>query len=175
MKFQIYEKFLQDFDAKLLKYFEQDKDKIFCRSGCDYCCKNADYPLSYIEMQYLMNAFLNMDKPLHDEIRENIKKLIKTDKKSYDCPFLINGKCSVYRARPLTCRVHGLAFLMQNGIVKLPDCANIGLNYSKNFDGKTIDFTPVNDDLMLDKIFKSFPKIEFGEIRSLIDWFRNKT
>lgn len=175
MKFVQYEKFLLDLDRKLSAYFERDKDKIFCRKGCDYCCKNADYPLSYLEMQYLMNTFLNLEKTLHDKVRDNIKTLVNTGKKPYICPFLIDGECSVYSSRPVTCRVHGLAFLMKNGVVKLPDCANVGLNYSKNFDGKSVNFIPVNDDLMLDKIFKSCTQIEFGEIRSLIDWFRNKT
>ena len=167
-----YEKFLKSFDEKLALYFERDKDKIKCQKGCTFCCENADYPLSLLEMKYLMQGFLRLDKDWHDRVRENIKKL-KSRKKtsSYHCPFLLDGECSVYARRPLTCRVHGLAYMRSDGIVKLPECARTGKNYSSNFDGQSIDFEPVKEDLNLDKIFASAPELDFGEIRSMINWF----
>lgn len=165
----MYEKFLKEFDEKLAAYFERDAAAIKCKKGCTFCCENADYPLSLLEMEYLMKGFLLLEKEKHDRVREKIRN---TADKPYPCPFLIDGECSIYSYRPLTCRVHGLAYMRSDGIVKLPECARIGLNYSENFDGQTVNFEPIIEDLNLDKIFSEHSELEFGEIRSMIDWFR---
>ncbi len=167
----MYERFLKEFDAKLAVCFERDASAIKCQKGCTFCCENADYPLSRLEMEYLMQGFLQLDKEKHDRVREKIKHLIRVKPDIYPCPFLLNGECSVYPCRPLTCRVHGLAYMRCDGIVKLPECARNGLNYSENFDGQTINFEPIKEDLNLDKIFAAHPEFDFGEIRSMIDWF----
>ncbi|MCM1010803.1 MAG: YkgJ family cysteine cluster protein [Fusobacterium sp.] len=164
----MYERFLKEFAEKLAAYFEHDAAAIKCKKGCTFCCENADYPLSRLEMEYLMKGFLRLDKEKHDLVRERIRKITA---KPYPCPFLLEGECSVYSYRPLTCRVHGLAYMRSDGIVKLPECARQGLNYSENFDGKTINFEPIKEDLNLDKIFAAHPEFDFGEIRSMIDWF----
>lgn len=170
--FHEYEKFLADFDKKLANYFEQEKEKIFCKKGCSLCCENADYPLSYLEMRYLIQGFLNLEKQKHDLVRENIRNLQACGKQeSYVCPFLLGRECSVYSYRPLVCRVHGLGYMLETGKVKLPECANFGLNYSKNFDGKMIDFEPIKEDLNLDKIYAQNNLFAWGEVRSMMDWF----
>lgn len=167
----MYEKFLNEFDKKLAAYFERDAAAIKCKKGCIFCCENADYPLSLLEMKYLMQGFLKLDKSRHDRVRENIRNLMRRRTSIYPCPFLLDGECAVYAYRPLTCRIHGLGYLRSDGIVKLPECAKIGLNYSENFDGHSVDFEPIKEDLNLDKIFAAHPELEFGEIRSMIDWF----
>lgn len=169
----MYEHFLKDFDKKLAQYFERDSDAVKCKKGCTLCCENADYPLSLLEMKYLMQGFMGLQKEKHDRVRTNIKSILAQDScNSYKCPFLLDGECSVYRYRPLTCRVHGLAYMRTDNVVKLPECARYGLNYAENFDGKTVNFEPIKEDLNLDKIFATHPELEFGEIRSMIDWFR---
>ncbi len=165
-----YELFLKNLESKLAKYFERDKDKINCAKGCSSCCQNADFPLSFLEMKYLMQGFLGLDKLTHDKVRDNIRKIIESGKKSYICPFLKDDMCSVYEYRPIICRVHGLAYMRTDGIVNLPDCSNFGKNYSENFDGKTVDFEPIKEDLNPIAIRKN-EKIDFGEVRSMIDWF----
>lgn len=167
----MYEQFLNEFDKKLAEYFERDASAIKCKKGCTFCCKNADYPLSRLEMEFLMQGFLRLDKEKHDRVRENIKNLVVTKPKIYSCPFLLESECAAYTYRPLTCRVHGLAYMRSDGVVKLPECVRHGLNYSQNFDGQTINFEPIKDDLNLDKIFASHSEFDFGEIRSMIDWF----
>ncbi len=169
----MYVQFLKEFDAKLAAYFKRDSAAIKCQKGCSLCCENGDYPLSYLEMSYLMQGFACLDKEKHDCVRENIIK-IKAQRetlKAYPCPFLLDGSCSVYQYRPLTCRVHGLAYMRSDGIVKLPECARCGLNYAQNFDGETVNFEPVKEDLNLDKIFASRPHLDFGPIKSMIDFF----
>jgi Fe-S-cluster containining protein len=41
--------------------------------------------------------------------KAEINKIKKT--KATFCPFLLNGSCSVYAARPIICRTHGLPIL----------------------------------------------------------------
>ena len=163
-----YKTFLEELDSKLAKFFTRDKDKIRCRKGCSSCCKNADFPLSYMEMNYLMKGFLNLDKETNDNVRNNIKTLKNVCENDYTCPFLVDDLCSVYEFRPIICRVHGLAYRRSDGIVNLPDCANSGLNYSDNFNGKTVDFEPIDEDLNTIAIRKN---LNFGEVRSIIKWF----
>jgi len=165
-----YKTFIKSLDDKLSTYFERDKDKICCCKGCSACCKNADFPLSFMEMKYLMQGFLRLDKLTHDKVRNNIKNVISSDEKNYTCPFLIDDLCSVYEYRPIICRVHGLAWMRSDGIVNLPDCAKNGLNYSKNFDGKTVDFEPIKEDLNPIALRKN-KKIGFSEVKSMINWF----
>lgn len=66
----MYARFLKEFDAKLAAYFEHDAAAIKCQKGCTFCCENADYPLSRLEMEYLMQGFLKLDKEKHDLVRE---------------------------------------------------------------------------------------------------------
>jgi len=163
-----YISFLKQLDTKLFGYFKRDKDKIKCHKGCSLCCQNADFPLSFVEMNYLMKGFLILDKKVHDIIRENIRTIIKNGQNNYTCPFLINNSCSVYDYRPIICRVHGLAYKRTDGIVNLPECVNSGLNYSDNFDGNTVDFEAADEDLNPIAIRNN---LNFGEVRPMVKWF----
>lgn len=171
--FEQYEKFLSDIDGKLENYFKADADKIKCKRGCSLCCTNGDYPLSNLEMRYLMYGFSKLEKDINELVKTNINNLLKDNiNRGYVCPFLVNNSCSVYKYRPLICRIHGLAFVRKNGVVNLPGCSDFQLNYSENYNGKTVDFEPINEDLSLKEVLKKENSISFGEIRSMIDWFR---
>ena len=166
--FDEYEKFLNELDTKLAEFFARDKDKIKCRRGCSDCCKNANFPLSLLEMKYLMYGFSKLEKEIHDKVRDNINLAIKQNKDEYDCPFLLNDVCSVYPYRPIICRVYGLAYKRTDGIVNLPCCSPNGLNYGKNYNGKTVNFEPINIDLNPSAIRSGN---DFGEVRPMIKWF----
>ena len=49
-----YLNYLRFVNDKLNKFFEKQKPYIFCKKGCGMCCKNAQFPYSKIEMDYLM-------------------------------------------------------------------------------------------------------------------------
>ena len=171
-----YKKFLIEFDKKLEGLSKTQSIYLKCQKGCADCCKNGDYPFSRLEMEYFMAGFQSLPKNVKVKILENIDKA--KGKKIYQCPFLIDDLCSMYERRSLTCRVHGLAYLL-NGVVKLPECANFGKNYSECFNSSTneIDITnPINMSLRIDDIFNSKLAQDFnlqaGEIRSLINWFK---
>lgn len=125
-----------------------------------------------------------------NEIKKE-KEAFKGDIFLYKCPFLINQKCSIYEHRALICRTHGLIFYIEkeNGEhkSKAPACMNIGLNYSDVYDPneeiislelwkKTgIETEPISYNLSRKAILNNHRLkeigINFGESKSLIDWF----
>ena len=66
-----YDKFIKDFQQKIDKYFEENSEYIYCHEGCSACCEIGEYPFSWIEMGYLMEAFV--------ELPENIKQNLNID------------------------------------------------------------------------------------------------
>lgn len=161
-----YENLINDLDNKLKKYFELQKDYICCHSGCSDCCEKGDYPISETELQYIMAGYENLKNDTKVLVQENIKNI----KKSGKCPFLIDKKCSVYKYRPIICRVHGLAYFYDNK-VKIPFCANTGKNFSKIYDGKYITLDcAIKENLETVELLKEF---NCGEIRNLYDWIKN--
>ena len=170
-----YKLFLDQLDEKLEKYRELHKDFICCKIGCSACCEKGDYPLSAIELEYLMQGYINLDAEKKKLVQENIKNM----KKGESCPFLINNKCTVYPYRPIICRVHGLAYLCGArgrgkyiGKVKVPHCTIEGKNYSKVYDGKEVFINPIKENLDTPNLLKDF---DYGEIRNLYDWVKNQS
>lgn len=143
---------------KLNKFFDKQKDYIFCKRGCALCCKDAEFPYSAIEMQYLLQGFNSLEKELKNKIEENVKEILEkkkahkemlkksvaqgveksTEEKRfvYDCPFLINNVCSIYEYRGLVCHSFGLMALpdSKHEKVQVPFCCYKGLNYSNVMD-----------------------------------------
>lgn len=179
-----YEKFLEELDMELRGYFSEQKEFIKCKKGCTNCCTIGEYPFSRLEAEYLMYGFVKLPHDTKEKIRKNISE-IKIQKSNfsgerflYNCPFLIDGGCAVYERRGIVCRTFGLAYLRDNNTVKVPDCANIGLNYSEVYDaakGEILLNKPIQKDLRTDSILRSKTaekyELECGEIRPLIDWF----
>lgn len=170
-----YDLFIKDFQKKIDEYFKEYSEYIYCHQGCSACCEIGEYPFSWVEMGYLMEAFLNLPDDTKLKIKQNIEQIkiqkekFKGERFEYKCPFLIDGLCSVYSNRGLTCRTHGLAFLRKDGTVNVPHCANNGLNYSKVFKEGIFSIEPIEENLNIDEILKNFDG-EMGEIRPLIDW-----
>lgn len=170
-----YEQFLKEFDKHLRELQQTQSEQVKCTKGCSRCCQQGDYPFSRLEMEYLMAGFVTLPKEIQDKVRENVKEA--KGKKEYKCPFLIDDLCCLYDRRGLVCRIHGLAYLNE-GAIRLPDCANYGLNYSDVYDKETKKISIENvikENLRIDVIFDS-PlaqkyNLEKGQIRRLIDWF----
>jgi len=175
-----YEKFLKEFDNRIGGYFKAQKDNIMCKEGCSGCCEIGDYPFTQLEMMYLMQGFKTLPPMVQRQVRSNLMQ-VKQNRVSvhlfYKCPFLINNRCSVYKYRGLTCRTFGLAYLRDDGTVRLPECVNDGLCYSKVTKDGILCTEPVKEDLSLlnitDGDLAKKYKLEFGQSRSLVDWFPN--
>ena len=160
---QKYEDFLKKFDEQINGYFNAHKDFVCCKKRCSACCEQGEYPISELELKYLMQGFLSLENSLKIQVQKNFK----TMKKGEACPFLIDKECSIYPYRPIVCRVHGLAYLLKNKTVKLPYCTNEGKNYSKLYLNGEFLGLPIEENLETHNVLKDF---DFGEIKSLYDW-----
>lgn len=188
--------YLEILETRLLsRYFEAQKDYIHCKEGCAGCCQIGEYPTSDLELMYLVSGYQKLDKETQDKILANIEvakaKRASSEDKMYQCPFLINNRCSVYEYRTLICRTHGLLFYVQdkdgNSKNKMPACVNEGLNYSEVYDAEKGIISP---ELWEKSGIKAEPKaynisrwalmnndivrdlgLEFGESKAMIDWF----
>lgn len=194
-----YNLFLQLLQKKIDKFFDNQKEYIECKEGCGLCCKNAQFPFTEIEFQFLLNGFFKLEEKLQMKIMEKIEQIIN-DKQTfltenpegkflYDCPFLIDNKCSVYFFRGIVCRTFGLMSFDPNSEEKskVPFCAFKGLNYSKVIDAETkivsedkylaLGFKnePIAFNIkyknLLDKEYEDSFGFKFGDAKPLIDWF----
>jgi len=152
-----YISYLEFLNKRLAGYFEDQKDFLKCKAGCDICCTNSYYPTSALEYEYVRTGF---NKTFSEEEKEKINQtaisIIKDRRQfaktnpdldvwaySYKCPFLKNGKCGVYEYRPLLCRTHGLIYKDVDKPDKnnAPYCMRIGLNYANVYDSETKQFS----------------------------------
>ena len=98
-------------------------DNIFCKKGCDDCCRHlALFP---VEAFNLARAFGALD----DLSREKIEKQAREN--SGICPFLQDHICMVYSDRPVICRTHGYPLYMEKDGEGMVDFC------PKNFKGAT--------------------------------------
>ena len=193
IRLQNYITYLNYINDKLKKFFERQQDYIFCKEGCAKCCKNAHFPYSKIEVQYLIEGFNKLPFELKEKIKSNIKKTLLDKKQSndknfkYTCPFLINDKCSVYDYRGIICRTFGLMSINKKGPVKVPFCCYEGLNYSNVLDEKENKVSEekykqlgfkeeplafnVSYDFLTNPDFEKGFNFSFGDKKALIDWF----
>ena len=67
-----------------------------CKKGCSYCCH---YSITVCEIE-----IAHIEK--HAKIKRKKEFLNKKNFHGYPCPFLEQGICSIYDARPFVCRKH---------------------------------------------------------------------
>ena len=189
-----YVTYLKFLDAKLTKFFNKQKPYIACKKGCGMCCKNAQFPYSEIEVDFLMQGAMQLDEETRSVIVSNIKKIEENKKNCkkgetflYDCPFLINDVCSVYNYRGIVCRSFGLMATSENGKIKVPFCCFKGFNYanvidesgekisSEKYKALGIEEEPVafniSYEFLTNSDFERGFNFTFGEKKPLIDWF----
>jgi Fe-S-cluster containining protein len=92
---------------------QTDAPKVACAAGCAHCCHQPVglTPIEAIAMLYYLQATCSPEElqavtqRVHTE-RERIEGLSKQERYSPDhpCPLLRDNQCTVYPARPLTCR-----------------------------------------------------------------------
>ncbi|MBQ6516625.1 YkgJ family cysteine cluster protein [bacterium] len=188
-----YKTYIDFIMGRIDKFFEKEKPYIACKRGCAKCCKNAEFPFSNIEFDFLMLGFYQLDDETKNKIRENVKKTLELKKENkeetflYTCPFLIDNVCSNYDYRGIICRTFGL-ITEKDGKSKVPFCCFEGLNYSailsddkKGFSDEKIKELGLEDPssfnvryefLTSDDFGNSF-KFKFGDKKAMIDWFEN--
>ena len=180
-----FQRYLEVIDIQLGEMFEQQKAFIKCKKGCPYCCREGDYTVSeleYINMMLYYNTLADDTKGIINERISNV--LSKNRQKYYECPFLIDGGCSIYPARPIICRTFGLISDEGNGKKKIPFCVSLGLNYSEVYDEESSTLKNCEQDgtkpcaFSIDRKYFRDRELEetfgifFGEDKSMIDWLK---
>ncbi len=187
-----YTYYIESIQKEISNIFESQKEYICCAEGCSYCCEYGMYPFSQLEFEYIKIAFYKLEESVKQKVVENLRELekeyIKNNKEHFmhRCPFLIDGRCSVYNNRGIICRTFGVLTENSEGNLTIPDCSNKGLNYSKVYNPKErcIDEKKVEElgyanppkpfnlsrkNMMSLSIAKRL-ELEFGESRMLIEW-----
>ena len=188
-----YETYLKFLDSKLKKFFESQKPFIFCQKGCAKCCKKAQFPYSLLEMKYLLTGFVLLDKETQQKVENNLQEVVNKRKKykgkkfKYDCPFLVDDKCSVYKYRGVICRTFGLMTQTLDGKIKSPFCSALGLNYSNVLNSKKTNISvrkykklgvkeePLGFNIsykyLTSEDYERSFNLMFGDKKPLIEWF----
>ena len=144
-------------------------------------------------MQYVLAGLHNLDKKTLNKIEQNLaniltrKQKFKGKKFLYDCPFLINDECAVYKYRGVICRTFGLMTNTIEGKIKSPFCSSLGLNYSNVLNARKTHISVrkykklgvteqplgfnVSYKYLTDKDFEDSFNIKFGDKKPLIEWF----
>jgi Fe-S-cluster containining protein len=90
-----------------------DVSTLACRAGCTWCC-HFSVDVRAVEVFRILDHIEREFSPeqkarVFDEIRVNSAKMRDLDEmqrmtRNVKCPFLSEGRCSIYAARPQTCR-----------------------------------------------------------------------
>lgn len=108
---QAYESSRQRHDARIAS--APDVGTLACRAGCTWCC-HFSVDVRAVEVFSILD-FVERSLPpeekarIYSEVRANSAALKGMDdmermRRNVKCPFLSAGRCSIYEARPQTCR-----------------------------------------------------------------------
>jgi len=133
-----YTAFLKRIDTHIQRVGENYSDKIFCKKGCDSCCRFLS--LFPVEAFALSSAFRKLDKSNQDLIQDSmirnnlipnrmdqtnldqtklapsdltLSNVILSELEKEVCPLLIDKECILYGARPIICRTHGFPIYIE--------------------------------------------------------------
>ena len=110
-----YEQALVTLRTRVANHFDAARSRqpseITCVPGCDACCQPglSVFGLEAKPIQALLQHLEHSDQDLRAIIRSQGQRELENPETAVRCALLVDGKCSVYEARPLICRSHGLA------------------------------------------------------------------
>lgn len=141
--FERYRALLEKADAKFSEVESRYPTSFQCRNGCHACC------LPKLSVSPLEAAHIQDYLATHPEIAARARKVEEEDPHAGTrCAFLDGaGSCTIYPARPLICRTHGMPvkYKTEDGAVARDVC---GLNFTD----KPLASLPDQDVLHLDTI-----------------------
>jgi len=136
-------------DEKLVAYFDRlqnifaEMDRKYgiaaqsygfqCRGCEDNCCQTRFYHHTYLEYLLIRKGFDHLDSSDRSAIRVKAEEVCRQTESADDkgvplrlmCPLNIDGMCTLYRYRPMICRLHGIPHELQKPgqpVVHGPGC-----------------------------------------------------
>lgn len=106
-----YQRSIERHDQRLAQ--APDAPSLACQAGCSWCCHfSVDVrPVEVLNiLEFVAQRFNPLEREkLRTEIAANSAELAQLDelqrmRRNLRCPFLLDGRCSIYAARPQTCR-----------------------------------------------------------------------
>jgi len=140
---EAYQALLIKLDAFFENALARYPDDIQCAPGCSHCC-HRDLSLFPFELERLIDAVRALPAEARRRVVERAR-LAQADEEAA-CPLLERDRCSVYGARSVICRTHGLLslFEVRPGERELSLCP-YNFKTAERVDGACVlDLTPVN-------------------------------
>lgn len=126
-----YRSLLDRVDQLCGKILAQFQEQITCRAGCSGCCRHLT--LFPVETASLVMAV----EKLPDEVKTILSGRIHWPEDG-SCPLLLADCCTVYSARPVICRTHGLPLLTEVDGEKAVDCCPENFTTAASLPGSAV-------------------------------------
>ena len=97
-------------DAHFDDAAKQAGDQMRCAQGCQQCC-HVDLSVFEVEAAPVREALATLPPETRSRVRAQSGQ-------TRHCAMLLDGLCAVYEQRPLICRSHGAAVLLEDGQVE---------------------------------------------------------
>ena len=106
----------------------------FTCNGCsDNCCETLFFHHTHMEKAYLRHGFKSLSPPRRKKIKKKARQFIQATAMAEErkepirimCPANEKGQCTLYRFRPMICRLHGIPHQLKRPgapILKSPGC-----------------------------------------------------
>ncbi len=98
-----YSALIQRVDAHIENVNTLFPQEIACKEGCDACCRHLS--LFPVEAFALARAYVQAAPMQQARILDNLAE--PHGDADLPCPLLLEGRCLLYKDRPLICRTHG--------------------------------------------------------------------
>jgi len=124
------------------QYAEASKHYGFHCKGCeDNCCRTRFYHHTYLEYLYIHAGLKKLGNQRQRELQSRAavvcRESAKADNKAMPvrlmCPLNSDGLCTLYRYRPMICRLHGISHELRKpgqNVIRGPGCEMFDLQCS---------------------------------------------
>ncbi|TAJ11183.1 YkgJ family cysteine cluster protein [Marinilabiliaceae bacterium JC017] len=110
----------EEIDTEVEKLWKEHHTNMQCQKGCDQCCLNFSvFPVEFDAIK----------EQVHEQYSETFA--LPTTETTDKCAFLKDHRCTIYEARPIICRTHGLPLLYMDAEGDNWELSHCELNFSK--------------------------------------------
>lgn len=107
-------------------------DQITCSPGCSSCCTSISiFPVEAAALREALNSL-----PMQQS--KDILRHVSAHADDERCPLLLNNLCSLYEARPVICRTHGLPIVYTADGRRSSDCCPLNMTDIESVSGSSV-------------------------------------